>query len=86
MSNCWTKFQSRVAKGDMVEEILMLHEKPEKQEQSKLLKIPVSVGGIIYDLKPMVPSLKQIVHINQQRNKELIVPNPSISVSQLLPL
>ena len=92
MARNWSDFQFRMAKGETVDEIINLNQNQDKLDKvsnSKLFNADVVIGGMKFDLKPMVPNLKQIEcqRGKQQNNaEEYVVPSPSIPASQFLPL
>jgi len=85
----WSNFETRLAKGETVDEIVNLNQDEMRVlNKSKLFKLDVAIGGISFDLKPVVPNLKQISCLEHQQKKfeDLVVPNPSLPASQFLPL
>lgn len=85
MSENWKSFASRLANGETVNEIIDLGKKEEtKSSVKKYFSVDVEVDKKIFNLKPMVPTLHDITF--QDNFNTLILPHPSIPISQLLPL
>ena len=86
MAKAWDDFQFRLAQGETVKEIVDLEQsKASISEQSKAFESNVLIGGKSYSLKPMVPDLIQLTEKKDDCEK-LVVPHPSVPVSELLPL